>query len=124
MSNAIVVPLALIFPALAFARTTNAWQAWEYELHRQCPSRHVEWIGDGGYDELLVEFDKTLPPHTRSRILNIAEKEMDRACAGTEGFSCEMSEYLDIFQRLRLLTRFTRFGCTRVKCEEVAICSM
>jgi hypothetical protein len=107
----------------ATAGEKNAWTTWERELHRQCPKNHVDWIVDGGYDDLLRGFLHTLPISTQQRVSAIAD--YSRRCSeATIGFSCEMGVHLDAFSRLSLLKHFTAFGCRRYKCEEPALCTL
>ena len=115
-----VALLVLAWPIRSFADMT-AWQAWEYDLHRRCPSNHVEWVADGGYDELLGAFESSLPTPTQKKIARIVD--YDHRCADEKaGFSCEMAMSLDAFRRLGLLELFVEFGCAHVKCEDVALC--
>jgi hypothetical protein len=100
----------------------NVWDSWTRDLQRQCPSNHVDWIGDDFHDELLTAFVQTLPPSSQRRVSSLAD--YSRRCAGVKiGSSCEMSVHLDAFIRLGLLKRFTAFGCHRYKCEEPALCT-
>ena len=100
----------------------NPWIGWERELSRNCPGRHVEMMGDGGYDEFLGAFYKTLTPTERRRM--DAAADVRKACASeTMGFECEMSRNLYAAQKLGLLHKFVMFGCHAVKCEEGALCS-
>src|SRR5258708_30239454 len=100
----------------------NIWKTWERNLHRQCPENHVDWIGDGGYDDLLGEFLDTLPVSTQRRISAIAD--YSRRCSKeTGGFSCEIAVHLAAFNKLGLLKQFTAFGCHRYKCTEPALCA-
>ena len=100
----------------------NIWKTWERDLHRQCPENHVDWIADGGYDDLLGDFIDKLPASTQRRIAAIAD--YSRRCSKeTAGFSCEMAVHLDAFNKLGLLKQFTAFGCHRYKCTEPALCA-
>jgi hypothetical protein len=122
--RAVISSVALVSLAMSnisIAEVT-AWQAWENELHRKCPSNHVEWVADGGYDDLLAAFEITLPVHTQNRITTIADYAR-RCVKETGGFSCEMGTHLDAYRRLGLLKIFVAFDCSYVKCEEVALCS-
>ena len=115
--------LALAGPIMSCAHADiKAWQVWEQDLRRQCPSRHVEWVAGGGYDELLGAFESSLARHAQKRILQIVD--YSHRCAGEEiGFACEMAISLDAFRKMGLLKRFVEFGCAHVKCEEAALCS-
>ncbi|HWX34824.1 MAG TPA: hypothetical protein VNZ53_46280 [Steroidobacteraceae bacterium] len=116
-----VALLALAWPIPSLAEKT-AWEAWERNLHRQCPNNHVEWVADGGYDELIGAFQSSLSVATQKEVVRIAD--YGHRCAHEElGFGCEMATYLDAYRRLRLLSLFVEFGCANVKCEEVALCS-
>jgi hypothetical protein len=100
----------------------SAWNLWERDLNRTCPTHHVAWIYDGGYDELLYAFEKALPDKTRMAVKQVAD--LTRRCASERmGFSCEMGWSLETYRRLGLLGRFVRFGCKEVQCEEPALCS-
>jgi hypothetical protein len=111
----------LVWPIAASAEA-SPWQAWEHYLHQRCPNNHVEWVEDGGYDELLGAFEATLPLRAREEISRIIDYD-HRCAAETVGFSCEMGMSLYAFRRLGILKRFVDFGCAHVKCEDVASCS-
>lgn len=113
--------LALLTPSTAGA-ADDGWAAWRAGLARTCPSHHVDWIGDGGYDELLGAFNATLDAATQAKVSAIADYA-HRCAQETAGFSCEMGVHLAAFQQTGLLDRFTRFGCQIVRCEEFASCS-
>jgi len=106
----------------AIAAQRNAWDEWLSELKRQCPSHHVDWVFDGGYDDLLGNFEQTLPPGTRRRVLEI-EDYSHRCAKETLGFSCEMSVGLDAYVKLGLLEKFVTFGCRHYRCVEIASCT-
>ena len=113
--------LALAGPITSYAGVT-AWQVWEQDLRRQCPSKHVEWVADGSYDELLGAFEASLALPTQKKIAQIVD--YSHRCASEEiGFACEMATSLDAFRKMGLLKSFVEFGCAHVKCEEVALCS-
>ena len=121
ISTMFVVLIALQLSPLVSAHGSDSWLAWERGLHRACPRHHVEWVADGGYDELLAAFIDTLPQRVKKQISRITD--YDRRCQDTEGFSCEMGMHLDAFRHLGLLGQFTKFGCDHVKCEDIALCS-
>jgi hypothetical protein len=79
-------------------------------------------MGDGGYDEFLGAFYKTLTaPEKRGMD---AVVDYNKACASeTIGFSCEMSRNIYAAQKLGLMHKLVAFGCRTVKCEEGALCS-
>ena len=114
--------LLLTFLPLLAADDNRLWKAWEKELRRQCPSNHVEWTGDGSYDDLLGEFIATLPAGTQKRVSAIADYA-HRCSTEMAGFSCEMAVHIDAFSRLGLLSRFAAFGCQHYKCTEPALCT-
>jgi hypothetical protein len=99
----------------------SLWKSWRGELRRQCHANHVEWIGDGRYDDLLSGFVHTLQLPTQRRIAVIADYS-HRCSEEKAGFSCEMLVHLEAFNRLGLLKQFSAFGCHRYKCEELALC--
>jgi len=80
---------------------------------------------EGGYDEFLYAFGKTLSPRL-DRQWGI-EADYARKCAGEAnggaGFSCEMGTYLHAANKLGFLRQMIRFGCRTVKCEDLASCS-
>jgi hypothetical protein len=79
-------------------------------------------MGDGGYDEFLGAFYKTLTPTEKRRMDAVVD--YDKTCASeTMGFGCEMSRNLYAAQKLGLLHKLVMFGCRTVKCEEGALCS-
>jgi hypothetical protein len=118
-----LLPLLLLLAAApAGARATDAWEAWEAALARDCPGRHVDWACDGCWDELIGAFEASLVRPAAARAEALADTR--RACREERaGFSCEMGAYLRAWRRLGLLERFTRWGCKAVKCEEQANCS-
>ena len=60
-----LAPISLLL--IAANSASSPWTAWEHELSRNCPGRHVELMGDGGYDEFLGAFYDTLTP-TEKRV--------------------------------------------------------
>jgi len=116
----LVAPLSLLL--MSASASSNPWTAWERELARTCPDRHVELMGDGGYDEFLGAFYKTLTSTERRRMDTVVDYK--KACAReTMGFECEISRNLYAAQKLGLLHKLVMFGCRTVKCEEGALCS-
>ncbi len=114
--------LLIAFPSVASAPAEDVWKMWMSDLRQQCPSSHVDWICGDCYDDLVGAFVQTLPSSTQQKISSIAD--YSRRCAEEKmGFSCEMFVHLDAFNRLRLLKRFTAFGCHRYRCEEPALCT-
>jgi hypothetical protein len=112
--------------ALANGTSESPWDSWHSSLQRQCPNQHVEWVEDGGYDELLAGFEKTLPAAARSRADSIFYRVTDKVCpTGHEyaGFSCEMGASLVAYQKLHLIDRFAAYGCANYTCTEAALCS-
>jgi hypothetical protein len=116
-----VALLALVWPISSLAEKT-AWETWEHNLRRHCPNNHVEWVADGGYDELIDAFQSSLSVDAQKEVVRIADYR--HRCAHEElGFGCEMATYLDAYRRRGLLRLFVEFDCANVKCEEVALCS-
>jgi len=113
---------AAFVPLYVVAKDVDAWHLWEHELSQSCPNRHVEWVADGGYLDLLDAFEKSLPQELQVAVRKAAHLE-DRCASEQIGFSCEMAWSLDAYRRLGLLSRFTQWGCKEVKCEEAALCS-
>jgi hypothetical protein len=121
----VAVVLSILLALTATATETAApsiWKDWEDASHRICPSRHVPWVGDGGYLGLLDAFESTLPNRTRDLIRQRADHP-HRCASERAGFSCEMAASLDAYKTLRLLNRFVSFGCGHVRCEEYSLCS-
>jgi len=114
--------LSLVLLLVGAAPQPNPWRVWEYGLARACPSRHVELMGDGYYDDFLAAFDRSLRQGDRSRLAQTAD--LRRRCAHEEvGFSCEMVNTIRAAQQRGLLETMIAFGCRTVKCEEGAMCS-
>lgn len=109
-------------PAVAAARPVDPWQTWENLTKKMCPTHHVQWVLDGGYDSLIGDFVETLPQNV-SRKVSLIANYAHRCASEQSGFSCEMSVHLDAFNRLNLMNRFAAFGCRNVACEEPALCS-
>lgn len=99
-----------------------AWSAWLAELKKQCPSHRVDWVEDGGYDDLLGAFEKTLPARTR-RQLDVMSKQ-GPGCGGTQGFTCEMGSALLDYNKLGLIKKFAAYGCRHYRCEDIALCNI
>ncbi len=98
----------------------NYWKDWNGAVKLQCPSHHLELLGDI-YDELIDKFSKTLPRSIDEKAISIAD--YSRRCADeTAGFSCEMAVYVDAYKKLGLLKKFTQFSCRQYKCLEAAYC--
>jgi hypothetical protein len=117
----VMLAVALAAP-LAASGATNVWHVWEHKILKACPTHHVDWIGNGTYDELLEAFEQTLPAAKVKQISVMAD--LNKRCAGEiAGRSCEMHASLQVYQRLGLMDRFVAFGCRNVKCEDVALCS-
>ena len=110
------------FAASVSAAEGNGWDVWLSELKRQCPSHHIEWVFDAGYDALLGGFEQTLPPSTRRKAEDI-EDYSHRCAKETMGFACEMSVGLDAYIKLGLLKKFVTFGCRQYRCSEIAMCT-
>ena len=128
MSRWLAVALLNIVSLAALANGTseNPWDGWHRALHRQCPNQHVEWVDDGGYDELLAGFEKTLPTATRSRVDTIFYYVTEKTCPGGHeyvGFGCEMNASLVAYQKLHLMDRFAAYGCAHYVCTEAALCA-
>ena len=124
MARSHFASISLLFAATSasVAATPNAWDQYNHMLRESCPNRHVEWVLDGGYDELLAAFEATLTPAERTRIETLAD--LKRQCASEQiGFSCEMARSLAAYRTLHLLPRFVAYGCNHVNCEEPASCS-
>jgi hypothetical protein len=106
----------------AASRHVDPWDQWTAGLHRECPSRNVEMMGDGGYLEFIYAFALTLPRATSRRFDRVAD--IKKQCAKEKmGFGCEMYRTLYAAQRLGLMHKIVSFGCRTVKCEEGALCS-
>jgi len=115
-----LAPISLLLMAANSA--PDPWAAWKRDLSRSCPSRDVELMGDGGYDEFLGAFYNTLTVSEKHRMDAVVDYR--KACANeTMGFGCEMSRNLYAAQKLGLLHRLVMFACRTVRCEEAASCS-
>jgi len=115
--------VALAAPTLAAKPNYSAdWQNWSNAIHRQCPSHHVDWIGDGGWDDLLGNFHRTLSTRLQRQV-RARERAIQTRCAQTNGFSCEMAADLEIYAQLGLANRFVEFGCRHFRCTDIAVCA-
>jgi len=99
----------------------SAWNMWMAELKRRCPSRHVEWVGDGGYDDLLGNFEVTLPAKTQRKLDRL--EDFSHHCQTANGFTCEMLVSVDAYRVSDLIKRFASFGCRHYRCAEIAMCT-
>jgi hypothetical protein len=124
MNYAPTLMLAFIstFAAQSIANPPCAWELWDRGLERSCPDRHVQWVADGGYLDLLAAFEATLPQQSQAQVRR--GTDFKHRCASEEiGFACEMGVSLEMYRSLGLLDRFISFGCSHVRCEEPALCS-
>ena|SRR5579862_9246634 len=104
------------------AAQPSAWAVYNRSLEQSCPGRHVDWVFDGGYGDLLFAFELTLPAQTRGKIMQVADLK-HRCASETIGFACEFGWSLEAYRRLGVLKRFVSYGCDHVRCEEAALCS-
>jgi hypothetical protein len=113
--------LVVFCPIAASATDADAWRIWQADLERQCPSNHVDWISDGGYDDFLADFENTLSIRKRRQLYTVADTA--RLCAKeTVGFYCEMGATLNAFNDLGLMKTFVSFDCRHYRCNDVADC--
>ena len=94
---------------------------WEVAVARQCPSRHLERMCDGCYDDFLAGFERALPKATQSKITRLADYQ-HRCRDEVAGFSCEMAVHLDAMKQLGLFNRFVDYGCTHYTCSYAGHC--
>jgi hypothetical protein len=118
----VLLSLAAVLVPDANAAEPTGWALWLAGLAKSCPARHVDWVGDGGYDELIGAFAATLPKPVEAKITALADYE-HRCASEKAGFSCEMGVHLDAYRRLHLMRAFVLYGCRNVRCEEAALCS-
>lgn len=112
----------LAMPSVAFAQFAASNRAWYGEIKRLCPNRHVEWIPDGAYDDLLALYNAKLSPHLQRDARRIADSY--HHCSQTAGFWCEWAAYVNAYWKLGRLPDFAAWTCRHVKCEEAAICHL
>ena len=118
----LIVVAGSMFVAQCDAAEGKGWRSWEHDLKQVCPSHHVAWVEDGLYEDLVNAFEGTLSEKANSDIERVADFE--HKCAGVASQSvCLAVVHMDAYQHLGLLTRFVRYGCREVRCEEVALCS-
>ena len=117
--------LRFLLPVFCLAATSASaldMGPWEAAVARQCPSRHLEWMCDGCYDDFLDGFERTLPKATQSKIHKIAD--YSRRCReDVAGFSCEMAVHVDAMRRLGLFKRFVNYSCAEYSCSFAAHCT-
>jgi hypothetical protein len=91
------VPAKLLTTALVLAVSAQSpWTKWKTGLDSACPRSHFEWVGDGGFDELLADFTATLSEAEQRKVARLVDYE--RNCAAEQmGFSCEMAYQLLAF---------------------------
>jgi hypothetical protein len=118
------VSLALVLmPSVATAQVAASWRAWESQLRHRCPGRHVDWIPDGSYDDVIASYQATLSPRLQREARRIAAYS-DRCAQETAGFSCEWAAYIHAYWRLGRLPEFAAWTCRHVRCEDVTICQV
>jgi hypothetical protein len=117
----LVAAVAAVAAGAPSSAAASAWEDWIRGLNVACPERHVAWVADGGYSDLLGAYDATLPEAMRRRVSRTADA--GRRCADTGGYMCEMAVTLDALEKFGLLRKFVAFGCRTVRCEEIAVCS-
>jgi len=123
----ICIILAFAAPTLADASSpwvSSAWKEYNVLLAKQCPSRHVDLIVAGQYDNFLESFERGLSPAVQHKVAGIADTYMQRKCSGVQyGSSCNMATSLEAFRKLNLMHRFVAYSCHTVRCEDAGICS-
>ena len=116
-------PLWLIaFSMLTSEALALDTRPWEAAVARQCPSRHLERMCDGCYDEFLGGFERTLPKATQSKITRLADYS-HRCREEIAGFSCEMAVHVDAMKRLGVFERFVAYGCKQYTCSFAGHCT-
>ena len=114
-----LVVLALVAATPAQA---SVLENWTEKLHARCPNAHADWIADSARPGLIAAFGQSLTANENARIDQIANPAL-RCRSETLGFACEMSAYLEAYEKTGLLDRFVTFDCRTVKCEDLALCS-
>jgi hypothetical protein len=100
MKRSASIATALLFaPSVASAQFAASQQVWESELNQRCPSRHVEWIPDGSYDDVIAAYDAGLSPNLQREARRIADYS-HRCSHEVAGSSCEWAAYIDAYWRL------------------------
>lgn len=118
----ILLGLCLLAESGVAADNSSVWDAWERQSQRMCPSRHVTWVADGGYLDLIEAFEASLSQSTRRHVLAAADYP-HKCTAEKLGFGCEMGVALDTYRYLGLFPRFVEYSCRHVRCEETSLCS-
>lgn len=103
------------------AAGADNWKAWESEIHKQCPSHHVEWLYGDAYIDLIEEFGGTLHGKTQARALKLTD-HATYCSTETMGFYCDMNVNIGAHKKLGLLPKFVAFACRRYRCEAAALC--
>jgi len=120
---AAVAAVLLVAASPAAALNDGNWKHWRDLAGHQCPSHHVDWVGDGEWLRLTVGFESTLTRAQRHRLGSLVASNSGPCAGEVAGFSCEMAVSLNAYDRLGLMGRFTKYTCKTVKCEDAAICS-
>ena len=113
----------LLLPAAASAQFEASQRVWQHRMKQLCPNRHVEWISDGSYDDVIGSYDATLSPRLQREARRIADYS-HRCSRETAGFSCQWATYIDAYWKLGRLNDFARWTCRHVKCEYAAMCEL
>jgi hypothetical protein len=98
--------------------------AWHYALDRQCPRHHIDdWMPQRNQDDLIDQFEISLPAEIRINLKKIANYSRTCADAEFDGANvCEKDVEIHALRKLKLLRRFAAYACARFICSEPAIC--
>jgi len=116
----VALVLAGILAVSVAARADN-WKAWESELHKQCPSHHVEWLYGDAYIDLIEGFGGTLRGKMQVRALKLTD-HATYCSTETMGFYCDMNVNIGAYRKLGLLPKFAAYACRHYKCEAASLC--
>ncbi len=99
----------------------NMQKFYDAEIRKRCPSHHIEWLGDGAYDEITNSYEAHLPPHLRNKVYRIVNDGLN--CADeVAGLSCEWDATIEAYWKINRLEDFSAWMCHHVKCRETALC--
>lgn len=111
----------LTMPAVAMAHSIDIQKLYDAETKRRCPSHHVEWLGNGAYDEITSAYEARLSPHLRQKVSRISNGG-HRCSDEVAGLSCEWDATIEAYWKINRLTDFAAWMCNHVKRQESALC--
>ncbi|WP_353228892.1 hypothetical protein [Novosphingobium sp.] len=124
MKNLPFIMIALVaLPNIGLARPVNNQGVFDRGVKSICQSRHIKWISDGDFDDIIGDYQESISPKIRNKIKRLANYK--RYCSSEQfGLECEWDTYLSAFRNTNHLADFTAWVCHHVKCREPGDCKI